>query len=496
MKKILSVVLALSLMLGSVAFAAAAEPAALEPVTLIWYFPGAWPAPDQDLVFAEVNKMVQEKINATIDFRPLTYADYNEKMSTVITAGDDWDICFSANWLLNYGLYAGKGAFKDITDMLPEYMPMTYKQVPQDFWNAAKIKGRNYSVINEQISARIADVTVPTEFLTETGYDLAKDFVPGDITSLDPFLAKMHEKYPDKYFLTDISNQQEYLQQEWLNGFLTPGAIDVTAGNTTVINQFKSDAFKKLIADLRGFREKGYMDENRRITIPTGGEGREESKAKLQTVAMNGTYKPGVDLITADMLGFPCTVIPSGKPLLTTGGIIATMMVVNQNSKNPERALQFLELLNANTEGTPHNRFYDTLTNGIEGTHFTYTDDGHIQKTQQGIDKYNIVLDWMFASNFQVTPAVGMDLNIWDETRKMNAEAATSPLCGFLFDAEPVKSEAGACSAVLQEYQKQFELGMVSEEDYQKFLDKLDKAGADTIIAEMQKQVDAWLATK
>ncbi len=493
MKRFVSVFLVLVLMLGLVPSLAMASSNTLEPVTLIWYFPGAWPAPDQEVVFAEVNKLLQAKINTTIDFRPLTYADYNEKMSTVISGSDDWDICFTANWLLNYGLYASKGAFLDMTDLLPKYMPETYKQVPEVFWKAAQIKGRNYSVINEQISARIADVTIPTEFLTETGYDLSRDFVPGDIRSLDSFLAKMHEKYPEKYFLTDIANQQEYLNQEWLNGFVTPGAIDVATGSTTVVNQFKTDAFKKLIGDLRYFNEQGYMDADRRIAIDVG---REESKEKLQTVAMNGTYKPGVDLITTDMLGFPCTVIPSGKPMLTTGGIIATMTTINAKSKNPERAMMALELFNSNAEGAPHNSFYDTLCRGVEGTHFTYTDDGHIQKTQQGIDKYNVVMDWMWASNFQTTPDVGMDLNIWDETRKMNTEATASPLCGFLFDSEPVKSEAAACSAVAQEYKKPMELGMLSEADYQTFLDKMDAAGADAIIAEMQKQVDAWLAAK
>ncbi len=472
---------------------ASADSSTLEPVELTWYFPGAWPVPDQDLVFEELNKMLKEKINVTVKFIPTTYAEYNEKMNTVISSGDNYDICFTANWLNNYAINAGKGAFLDLTDLLPEYMPLTYKQVPETFWDAARIKGRIYSVINEQVSARIPDVTVPTEFLTEMGYDLAKEFKANDITSLEPFLAKMKEKYPDKYSLFEITNQAEYLGLEFLGGFAVPGAIDINAGNTTVINQFKAPSFLKFVADLRAFNEKGYLDSNRLITMDPG---REESKEKKQIVTMSGTYKPGVEKLQSDMIGFPFTVISSGKPILTTGGIIATMMAINKNSKNPERALMMLELFNANTEGTEHNRFYDTLTRGIEGVHFNYTDDGHIERTQKGLDSYNVSLDWMFASNFQVTPDVGMDLNIWDETRKLNAEATVSPLCGYLFDSEPVKTEVASCSAVIEEYRKQIQYGMLSEDDYNKFLEKLDAAGSEKIMAEMQTQVDAWLASK
>src|SRR4051794_32581994 len=48
--------------------AAASEPAAAElpEVKLTWYFAGNFPQPDQDEVFAAVNKVIKEKINATV----------------------------------------------------------------------------------------------------------------------------------------------------------------------------------------------------------------------------------------------------------------------------------------------------------------------------------------------------------------------------------------------------------------------------------------------
>ena len=38
--------------------------------------------------------------------------------------------------------------------------------------------------------------------------------------------------------------------------------------------------------------------------------------------------------------------------------------------------------------------------------------------------------------------------------------------------------------------------GEDSEEGYQEFLEKLDAAGADTIIAEKQAQLDKWKSTQ
>jgi putative aldouronate transport system substrate-binding protein len=75
----------------------------------------------------------------------------------------------------------------------------------------------------------------------------------------------------------------------------------------------------------------------------------------------------------------------------------------------------------------------------------------------------------------------------------MNAAAKPSVILGFAFNPEPVQSELAQCASVVQEYWPALELGTVDPNTVMpEFLDKLDKAGAQKIIDEMQKQLNAW----
>ncbi len=472
------------------------ESSELEYVELTWYFPGTWPQPEQDLVFEEVNKMLLEKINCKVNFKPLTYGEYNDKISTVIAAGDNWDIAFTSNWTNNYTANASKGAFLDMTDMLPTYMPNTYKQVSPAFWEAAKVNGKIYGVTNEQVSARIADLTLPKDYLIESGYDFEKQYKANDISTLEPFFATMKEKYPNNYSGFVVANSAEYLRQDWVGGgYAVPGAIEIDGDGKTIVNQFETEAFKKFAATLRDFNAKGYLGSE--ILIAKNGiADKADEDAKIVMITAGGTYKPGVEAEANAASKHELVVFSSGEAVLTTGGITATMTAVNSNSENPERALMVLELMNSTPEGEAHNKIYDTLNYGIEGTHFNYTADGHVERTQQGKDKYPANMTWMWASAYQATPEVGKDLSFAADTRAFNDAAKVSPACGFSFDAEPVKTEIANCTNVIEEYRVQIQLGMLDEAGYDGFLAKLDSAGAKTVIVEIQKQYDAWLATR
>jgi putative aldouronate transport system substrate-binding protein len=86
---------------------------------------------------------------------------------------------------------------------------------------------------------------------------------------------------------------------------------------------------------------------------------------------------------------------------------------------------------------------------------------------------------------------------VWEATKKINMEAAPSPLLGFSFNPEPVNSELAQCKSVVDEFLPGLENGAVDPSALlPQFLDKLEKAGASRLIAEMQKQIDAWKKTK
>ena len=80
---------------------------------------------------------------------------------------------------------------------------------------------------------------------------------------------------------------------------------------------------------------------------------------------------------------------------------------------------------------------------------------------------------------------------------KDNAEAIPSLALGFTCDLSPVADQVGACANVIAQFYNPLMNGEVDiDEVLPQFQQALHDAGIDAIIAEKQKQLDAWLASK
>lgn len=456
----------------------------LEDVKLTWYFGGTWPWPDQDLVFDEVNKTLKTKINATVDFKPVGWGDYDQKMQVVISAGEDYDICFTAPWINNYVQNVGKGAFLPLDDLLPTYAPKSWASL-SNYWDAAKIKGKIYGFINQQIFARTACIGVETALAEK--YNFSATYEVGDLSSLEPFISAVYKDSPEKFVTISFTDIPEAFNMEYINGWTAPGAVILDDSNSKVFNYFESENFMEYVNLLRDWNQKGYLHSEENIAKKR--DDAADVKNRLHILGVGGAYTPSTAVDLSTGAGYPASAYPVGTPILTTSGVIATMFAINRNSKNPERALMMLELINSDKE------LYNLISYGIEGTHYTM-ENGFMVKEGDAANKYNPSVPWMFGNVFNANVTKGMPADVWQQTDALNKSAKTSVLYGFTFDPTPVKNEISKCSAVIDEYKQSINLGLLNEAKYNEFLGKLEKAGSETIIAEMQKQIDAWKATK
>jgi len=464
----------------------------LPEVKLTWYFPGSFPQPDQELVFAEVNKKLKEKINTTVDFKPLGFGEYDQKMQVVIASGAPYDIAFTSNWINIYSQNVAKGAFLPLDDLLAEYAPKSFAAVPQSFWDAARVKGKIYGFVNEQIAARTPAVVVTKEEAEKYNLDipaLSGKITPDTLPLLEPYLQAVRKDSPQKGFVTSLVQLDGlFFNLEPIAGIQIPGAVDFSDPTLKVINQYDTEGVKKYAALMREWNAKGYLNSKERISKKA--DDGTEVKAGKVAIGIGGSYKPGGEVELSAEVGYDRLQFPSGTARLTTGGIIATMQAINRNSKNPERAMMLLELLNTDKE------IYNLLSFGMQDKHFKLDADGFMIKEGDEAMAYAPNVPWMFATNFLAYVEKGKSKTVWEDTKKVNQDATPSELLGFTFDAEPVKAEIGKVSALFDEYSRAIDLGVSTEEKYNEFLAKQKVAGSDKIIAEMQKQIDAWKATK
>ncbi len=200
--------------------------------------------------------------------------------------------------------------------------------------------------------------------------------------------------------------------------------------------------------------------------------------------------KPGVEVEDQAKWGQPVLAKSLTKALITTNKANATMTAISKTSKNPERAMMFLELINTNKE------LYNIICHGIEGVHYTKVSDNLIARSPDNTG-YNPLTDWMFGNQFNGYYTDSSQVGAWEASEEMNLGADVSPTLGFSFDPESVKTELAQLNSVVTQYALALESGSVDPATIlPEFISKLKEAGSDKVIAEKQKQLDAWIAGK
>jgi len=445
-------------------------------------------------VFEEVNKVVKREINATINFKVYSYLDYGNKIQLAMNTGERWDMCFMAPWVtpMNYQAAVANLYLKDITEMLPECAPELYASMPADIWDAARVDGKIYGVINEQIFARAGGLAVEKALLEQvpanqvTRFSDLTKFL--DVIKADPSISP-GGRIPFSTFTYGNVWQDMYMQSEGYDdltgGALTPGVVSVTDTNATVINQFETQAYKDYIEFSRKLIDDGYIyaDDilNNRVETTN------------QRVRQTGTYKPGGEAeIYAEVNGRrEFELLMFGTPTLTTSGVTATMFSINSLSNNPERALMFQNLLFKDKE------LYNLLAHGLEGRDWQWTsEEKEIIETIPN-SKYRFGADWAIGNQLHAYRKYGQPADYAEQTRLLNTTSRKSVAYGFVFDPSPVMSKIIACDLVTKAYNTAFEQGRYTAGELNARLDemltKLNNAGANDIIAEKQKQLNAFL---
>jgi putative aldouronate transport system substrate-binding protein len=453
-----------------------------EKVTLVWYYPGSYPQADQDEVFAAANEIIQKEINTEIDFRPVAWGDYDQKMQVIIASGEEFDLCFTSNWINNYSEGISKEAFIPLDDLLLKFAPELYASVPQTLWNEITVGGKIYAVVNQQVAANSAALRIRKDLCEKYNFD---PFTAKKIQDFEPFLADVKANEPDViYPFGAVGKKMDIIELTKNLGF----SLDPKTGTgnyidgTKIMNMFKSDEMKELVEVFHDWYEKGYIGADA-ITYDENTELWVSGQIAMSTA---GTYKPGGEVEESVKYGQDLYLVQF-SPALAGGGGAGTMHAVSSTSSNPERAVQFLELMHTNKE------LYNLISWGIEGKHYKKLEGSYIKPVENS--GYAPNTPWLHASTFNSYLLEGQPEDVWEKTKELNASAKQTPLSGFNFIQDDVNLEVSQVNNVIQEYFVPMSLGLVDpEEQYSLFLEKLKVAGIDKIIAEKQKQVDAFLA--
>ncbi|MDR3121202.1 MAG: ABC transporter substrate-binding protein [Clostridiales bacterium] len=474
----------------------AAASAELPRVTLKFVFGGPGYA-SMDEVWKNVTAVAGDRLNA--DFQITFYPwgeEYKQKLQLQISSGDDFDLNFDGDWL-SYNTLVNQGAYLDIKDLAPQYMPEYYKYLEEQNMLKSTFVGDGMYCIpwtplfNPRPWFSWWDANIDTP--VEQDPALIKT-----IEDVDVYLHKVKEANPNtKYHIwesvgdydTNTILQAKYDLAKWDFHYLTYDLKDPTA---KLIPEEQTDMFKesaqfaKKWVDDGIFPRDAWTNKPAHDTLGTDLGHVFSGTAMYEYIVYEDRYK--------DPQRHYAQLYEDG--LFVNKSPVNNLNAINKNAKNPERALMFLDLLWQDQD------FYNAVLYGIEGVTYRRNDAGELL-FPEGIDATTSNwMEWSSQWGFwrlgRMQPTAARSAESWalnDEFMK-KPQNIVAPLAGFVPNTDSVKTEIAARDALYVEFGTLLDYGVVDDVDaaLAEYIQKQKDAGLDKIIEAIQPQVDAFLA--
>ena len=234
-------------------------------VEVSYTYPTFTPVPDVQQVQDALNKILQTRYNVTLKLKPIDAGAYDQKQKLAVAAGDVQDIVYAVPWTNNYYVNVAQGALLPLDDLLQKYAPRTFASMSAQAWQATKVKGKIYGVLNQQPWTRPIGPRIRKDLAQKYGLDLSQVTTFDDLT---PFLAavKAGEPHITPIGIGQITDKggpysSAYLGYEIVDGVSTDaGIIGVEADdpNLRVVNIATLPEFLHQVQLARQWFQAGY----------------------------------------------------------------------------------------------------------------------------------------------------------------------------------------------------------------------------------------------
>ena len=392
-------------------------------------------------------------------------------------------------WLLPITDHVYGDAQPTIADTLPD--PLS--------WFSFEANGELYGIPRIVNKGVCSGWRVDSDFMEK--FELTVEDFQKNFWEMDELFAEIYEKNGNQPFLKDeysgnyggivnANSAISYLpmgsvfKNSAYQGICLNFSIDLQAEKPTVVNMLETELFSTVHDAALRYQKAGYMS------------GKNEEICFAPDIGTSESYLDA----SGKYYRIPCT--PMGLPSLR----YAYMTGIRAKSDHQEQALSLLEQVM--TDDTLRLQ----LCYGKEGRDYAL-EEGNIYSLITQEDGSCYYMDFLSpqATFFEFTSAdtdtshllpSTADYNIVKregktrlESYKMDIAQASFSYCPIVFDLSDLDAELTALEQVLNDYYPMFaDVEYYSEEYFQRMIRDMKEAGMDTVITELQRQLDAWIA--
>jgi len=447
-----------------------AAPAA-EATTIIWYAPGD-KAEEHDLVIEELNKLLIDLVNAKLDFRIISFGEFNDKMKLTTTSGEAFDLMYTSSWLNSFVDNVARSALAPLDELLDTYGKELKNSIPLWVFDAGRAGNALYGIPNYQMIGSYYGVYLQKEYVDKYGLD------PSSITrfeELEPFFKQIVENEPNLIPLLQQQSPTYWPIYEWL-----PGELSVRKDDDTLTILPKWEPF----ADEWRYRNYLYNEKIIRQDVLTVTDDSADRAANRYVGVLN-IAKPGGDAEMTANHKKEYILIPVSDCYINYDSGVSTMTAISSTSTHPEETMKFYNVIYTDKE------IFNMLLFGLEGVHYAKAGESRIEPVENSKYFYGGNA-WAYGNQLLAYYLPGQEDGTWELTEELLNTAVVSPLRGFYFDPEPVQAELAQCNAVNEEFRNMEYVATDIDAFISDFTNKLKAAGMETVCAEFQKQVDEW----
>lgn len=444
---------------------------------------------DLESVEKAINDITIPKINVKVKLKPTSIANYAQQVNLAMQSEEQLDIFHT---LGDLNQYISKSVAMPLDDLLDNYGKETKQILGEDFLKTTQSNGKTYAIPGYKGYAIAPNLVYRTDIMGELG--VSPESIK-TINDLEALFAKVKEKYPNMIPVAPTNQGVSGILLTMENvDFLTDDLFKPTAvlvgDSTKVVNYYETDVFKEKIKMARDWYNKGYISKDA-ATSNTLAPELISSDRCFSYVASYSGKEAGAQI--SAMTGKPIGMIRLVEPYLSTTSVNAVSWAISANSEKAEAAMKFLNLTYSDKD------VVNLLIYGIEGRDYVKVDAGHV-KYPDGKDANSVPYTaqlscGIIGNQFIQYSMVGQSTEDLMLMESENKNSAKSKAFGFTFDSSSVKTEYSSVMNVINQYLPGLNCGSLDpNKELPNFINKLKEAGMDNIVAEKQKQLDAWLA--
>lgn len=488
-----------------------------DPITLTWWYYGNGDQEDTAKVEARVNELIKTYPgleHVTLDLHPIIESEYATKVELALSSREQIDILCTVA-LGSLGELVDDGIYIALDDLMSDALK---NELPDWLWELGSINGSVYMVPNYQNAFNSAFLIFPKEYMDKYGnYEEMTAILSNPESSyaeiaecLEEFVLNVRAGEGDgKYLCPLIADPAGSLGFPFVTPYDHIGNYFVVESGTNEVKfLYELEDMQEIYAVHADWYTKGifspdgiatdYNNYNKTHML-------DEVSYVFSTLEQVGDAQTVSEIYSAS-LGFEAVAIKVQDYDYVQNSWAAGGNGITALCEHPEEAALILELV---TTGTDLGKeIYNTLVFGLEGEHYEKdaNDPGRITTLEYTTSQGNMstsyaAFKWCLGNSFYAykNQAVldGQFENIKIANESEDTVASTLP--GFVADFSSISTQTAQVVAVAVEYYATFYSG-VAGEDYDKYyeecMSKMEIAGLEEVKAELQRQLDEWLANQ